>query len=115
MTSSPGTKPSTPAPTAAMVPEISSPRRIGSLSGSVPKAPEYSFQSMGLTPAALTLMSTCPGPGPGVVMSRNSRTSAPPYDVATIACVMFIHVRNARAHVNIPDMRDFLSARACKS
>src|SRR4029453_1961857 len=43
---------------------------------------------MKLTPAAATLISSCPGPGTGGSTEAYSRTSGPPGSLATMACVM---------------------------
>ena len=45
---------------------------------SAPIVPEYRFQSIALTPAALTSIRMLPGPGSAMSTSSTRRTSGPP-------------------------------------
>src|SRR5665647_30675 len=110
MTSSPTATVSTSSPIAMTTPEASRPRRIGSCVTSVPHAPEYDFQSVGLTPAARTSSSTSPGPGSPGSTSTTSRTSGPPYAVATTACAIPRSCRQGRARSSAPLERRYPGA-----
>ena len=55
--------PATSGPARVTTPAASEPNRIGSQDGSPPRAPLYTFQSTGFTPAAPTSISASPGPG----------------------------------------------------
>src|SRR5665647_1834774 len=110
MTSSPTATVSTSSPIAMTTPEASRPRWIGSCVTSVPHAPEYDFQSVGLTPAARTSSSTSPGPGSPGSTSTTSRTSGPPYAVATTACAIPRSCRQGRARSSAPLERRYPGA-----
>src|SRR5699024_12412603 len=74
-----------PSPTSAIRPVPSDPTMCGY---SIGYTPERRYVSMKFTPAASTLTSTSPGPGFGVSISPNSRTSGPPACIARTAWVM---------------------------
>src|SRR5918996_3692627 len=80
ITSSPAANPSTPGPLFVTIPARSLPSPDGNVAGHLARrSPSRIFASPGLIDAALTLTSTCPGPGSVTGTSATRRTSTPPY------------------------------------
>lgn len=81
-TSSPIATPVTSRPISSTTPAASRPSITGKLAGMTSRSmPLRTFQSIALTPAALTAMRICPGPACGSSTSATRRTSGPPYSV----------------------------------
>src|SRR5580692_6415829 len=85
VTGSPAAVPVTPGPAASTVPAASKPSTASGGSGQALRYPARSARSVGLIPAALTLILICPGPGSGSRTAAHVSTSGGPYPVITTA------------------------------
>jgi hypothetical protein len=90
VTASPAEVPVTPEPTSSTVPAASKPSTASGGSGMSFRYPARKARSVGLTPAALTLILTCPSPGSGSGTPAHFSTSGGPYPVITIAFGMAV-------------------------
>jgi hypothetical protein len=90
VTASPADVPVTPGPAASTVPAASKPSTASGGSGMSFRYPARRARSVGLMPAALTLILTCPSPGSGSGTAAHFSTSGGPYPVITIALGMAV-------------------------
>src|SRR3954452_8837213 len=93
-TRSPALNSVTPSPTALTSPARSQPSTKGGSGGVTRPAPTRAPRSVGLTFAARTRTTTCPGSGAGSGRSATRSTSGPP---SSVTSTTFIPARSARA------------------